>query len=112
MPELVSCRSSRRAWQLRAARPSQGRGKATGRPATASGARARLDASKVADFTAFDTAGTDAADASKKQMEDTVAAAKEKAAQHGQSALLGSASARTLRLLRARLAAPGSSVLP
>ena len=39
-PQLGSCASSARAWRLCAARHSQGRGQATGRAATASGARA------------------------------------------------------------------------
>ena len=39
-PELGSCGSPARAWRLWAARHSQGRGQATERPATASGARA------------------------------------------------------------------------
>ena len=39
-PELGSCTSSGRAWWPRAARHSQGRGQATGRPATPSRARA------------------------------------------------------------------------
>ena len=41
VPQRGSCGSSGRAWRLRAARHSQGRGQAIGRPATASGARAR-----------------------------------------------------------------------
>ena len=39
-PQLGSCASPGRAWRLWAARHSQGRGRPTGRPATASGARA------------------------------------------------------------------------
>ena len=39
-PQLGSCASPGRAWRLWAARHSQGRGRPTGRPATASAARA------------------------------------------------------------------------
>ena len=40
VPQLGPCTSSGRAWRLWAARHSQGRGQATGRPATGPGARA------------------------------------------------------------------------
>ena len=50
VPELGSCASSARRWRLWAVQHSQGQtGRATGRPATASGARASPAASKAAD---------------------------------------------------------------
>ena len=52
-PERGSCGSSGRTWRLWAARHSQGRGQATGHPATASGVIERT-ASPVADSLAFD----------------------------------------------------------
>ena len=60
VPQLGSCGSSGRAWRLRAARHSQGRGQATGRPATRLGGSSELPP-KFVDFTAFDQPGAAAA---------------------------------------------------